>query len=172
MSNDNPYGIPQNASEPPLAKDPVTPRAEPASPVEPPSASPQGSAYQVPPQGSNYQVPPQAYPNPGYAPGPQGVYQPTPQKPRELSIAYAFLYFLGIFGGHKFYLGQTAQGWMYLGAFLAAGILSVVGIGFLITLFMMVMIYADIRTMDEQLQRSEHGEKFTNVFEFLKKAFK
>lgn len=120
-----------------------------------PYAAPQSGAQQ------GYATP--QYPSPGY------TYAP---RPKDMTVAYAWVYFLGLFGAHKFYMGQGMQGGIYLGITLASFVLSFLGIGFLITVFMLFMMYADIRTMPEQIARSNNGEQFSNLFEFLKKAFR
>lgn len=163
MSNDNPYAMPQHTDKHP--QEPQNPENVQPSPTPTPSAAEwilanfQNEPSQTSP-GSNSQAPHASSPNPG-----------TMNAPKDLSVAYAFLCFLGIFGAHKFYLGQQTQGWIYLGAWLASALLSIAGVGLIIFLVLMVMIYADIRTMQEQLERSARGEKFADPFEFLKKTF-
>ena len=44
----------------------------------------------------------------GRVPNPAGLPK------RELGLAYLFCIFFGIFGGHRFYLGQTTLGFVYL----------------------------------------------------------
>lgn len=163
MSNDNPYAMPQHADKHPQEpQNPADEQPSPESTPRPAEGHPAGF----------HNDPSHTYPGPSI----QAPYASSPNSgaantPKDLSVAYAFLCFLGVFGGHKFYLGQQTQGWIYLGAWLASALLSIAGVGLIIFLFLMVMIYADIRTMQEQLERSARGEKFADPFEFLKKTF-
>ena len=49
------------------------------------------------------------------------------------STALIFAFFLGVFGGHKFYLGQSAQGLIYL-------LLSFTGISLLLSILDIVLL--------------------------------
>lgn len=126
-----------------------------------------------PPYDPSGQVPP-AYSPPPYAPaGP-----PPPAKPKNLETAYAYLFFLGLFGGHKFYMGQNNLGNIYLIVGLVFTVfigLPIIGsfFGFFIFGGLLANLYADIRTMREQLERSARGEEFTfdTQTEFFAKAF-
>ena len=156
--------------------------AQPQQPVNPPQ-----SPYSVPQQQPQAQAPygaPQAQTPPPVANPYQNPYKnqqqaggfPAVQKPLVLETAYAYLCFLGFIGGHKFYLRQTMQGVAYLGAWILIAVLSgVVGsfIGFLGWLAIAVAVYADIRTMKEQVDRSNNGEVFPvpAQVDFIKKAF-
>ena len=155
------YGSPQQPSTPPQ------------SPYSVPPQQAQGQAPYGAPQG---QTPPQ-FQNPYQNNQPQpGGHFPAAQKPLVLETAYAFLCFLWIFGAHKFYLRQTMQGVAYLGAWVAMLIISgVLGsfIGFLGYLAIAVSVYGDIRTLKEQVDRSNNGEVFpvASQLNFVKKAF-
>lgn len=158
------YGAPQQP--------PVAPQQ-----AQNPSPAPQGqSPYSAPPQPQGQPQNQAPYNNPYQQ---NGGYFPAAQKPLVVETAYAFLYFLGIFGGHKFYLRQTMQGVAYLGTWLAVVILgNLPVIGSLIFLAgivaLGVSIYADIRTMKEQVERSTAGETFAVLptqMAFIKKAF-
>lgn len=147
------------------------------APQQPPVPPQNSSPYATPqtPQGQ-----PQAnapYTNPYQTlQGSQGGHFPAAQKPLVVETAYAFLCFLWIFGAHKFYLRQTMQGVAYLGAWVATLIISAVlgnFLGFLGWLAIAASAYADIRTMKEQVERSNRGEVFPvpSQLEFIKKAF-
>lgn len=126
--------------------------------------------------GSNFQganpPPPPPYTNP------QPHMPPAPMKPKNLETAYAYLLFLGLFGGHKFYMGQNTLGNIYLVIGLVFVVflgLPIIGsfFGFFVFLGLMANLYADVRTMREQLERSSRGEEFTidTQMEFFSKAF-
>ncbi|MBC9705779.1 MAG: TM2 domain-containing protein [Enterococcus sp.] len=156
-------------------------------PYETPTVSldkePSDTGYAPPPpphgawhQGSQYyqgQSPP-----PPYMAYPQYMPPQMPPKPKTMETAFAYLFFLGLFGGHKFYMGQNALGNIYLIVGLVFFVflgLPIIGtfFGFFVFLGLMANLYADIRTMREQLDRSERGEKFTvnTQAEFFTKAF-
>lgn len=60
------------------------------------------------------------------------VHQPgRPISRRDVGVAYLLWFFLGLWGAHKFYLGQTGMGVLYI---FTAGIC---GIGLLVDLFTM-----------------------------------
>lgn len=153
------YGVPQQ------------PAATPQSPYTAPTTPPQAQSPYSAPQG---QTPPQ-FQNPYQAPQPGGHF-PAAKKPLVLETAYAFATFLWIVGAHKFYMRQTMQGVAYAGAWVAMLILSsVLGhfAGFLVTVAIGISAYADIRTMKEQVERSNNGEVFPVASQqyFIKKAF-
>lgn len=137
----------------------------------------QPSAPQNPPYGS-YGAPQTPPPS---GPG-QNQYQnnafPAPVKPLVTETSYAWLYFLGVFGAHKFYMRQQMQGLAYAGFFLAIVVLNILpligGLIFFVGIIALyVSIYSDIRTMREQIDRSNAGETFSipQQMEFVKKAF-
>lgn len=152
------YGSPQQPSTPPQ------------SPYSVPPQQAQGQAPYGAPQG---QTPP-PFQSPYQNNQPSGHF-PAAQKPLVLETAYAFLTFLWMFGGHKFYMRQTMQGVAYVGAWVAIGILgSIVGLfGFLGWVALAVCAYGDVRTLKEQVDRSNNGEVFPiqSQIDFVKKAF-
>ena len=66
---------------------------------------------------------------PGYAPGIQGI-QSSGTNDDELLIAYLIWFFLGLFGGHRFYFGHFGLGVLY---FLTGGFFI---IGWIVDLFL------------------------------------
>jgi TM2 domain-containing membrane protein YozV len=65
--------------------------------------------------------------------------RPIPQK--EVGIAYLFWFFLGVVGGHKFYLGRTA-----------------IGIAYLFTLgFLLVGFFIDLFTLPGQVRKANEA---------------
>ncbi len=97
-------------------------------------------------------------------------------KPKELKIAYTLLCFFGVFGAHKFYMGQTTHGFIYLvTAFvtlITASISVLVFISFLGLVGLLFATFVDCMTLQEQMERSEAGEKFTpkELIHLAKKA--
>jgi len=55
--------------------------------------------------------------------------QPRPVPQKDVGMAYVFWLMLGLFGGHKFYLGRTGMGLAYLFT------LGFLGFGLLLDLF-------------------------------------
>lgn len=134
--------------------------------------------YNVP----QYGAPPQYGTPPPYMPPPPPHYPsaapPAPPKPKTMEVAFAHLFFLGLFGGHKFYMGQKKLGEIYLivgiifFVFMGLPIIATF-FGFFIFIGLLANLYVDIRTMREQLERSERGEEFTfdTQVEFFSKVF-
>lgn len=165
-NNQSPYG----GYGSPQPQQPVNP---PQSPYSAPQQQPQDQSAYGAPQGQT--PPPFQNPYQNNQPQPGGHFPATP-KPLVLETAYAFLYFLGIFGGHKFYLRQPMQGVAYLGAWVASILLAgLLGnfVGFVAFVAIAVSIYGDIRTMKEQVDRSNNNEVFPvqSQVSFVKKAF-
>jgi len=50
---------------------------------------------------------------------------------KSMLVAYILLFFLGMLGAHRFYLGETKTGLIMLALFVGGSALSVVGIGML-----------------------------------------
>lgn len=168
---------------------------------QPPQSQPQNGGYGIPNQSQNPQNGGYGFSNQPPAPGtpPQGAYGspyqapqnptgpgqqdpnahfPAPVKPLNVETSYAWMYFFGVVGAHKFYMRQTMQGVAYAGAFLAIVILGVfplIGdlLFFVGMVALYVSIYGDIRTMREQVERSNAGETFPipSQLNFVKKAF-
>lgn len=93
-------------------------------------------------------------------------FQSVPQKIINLETSYAWLYFLGSFGAHKYYMKQTGLWFWYPLSFVILALFNLVPIiGPLIYIVGLVAfvlnIYVDIRTMKEQISRVESGEVFT-----------
>ncbi len=69
--------------------------------------------------------------NTGIAPvGPQAVVVHAPRPRRSILLAYVLWFFFGLFGVHRFYMGHTAMGIVYL----LTGALC--GLGWLLDLFL------------------------------------
>lgn len=155
---------------------PQQPPTTPQSPYTAPPTQPQGQSPYSAPQG---QTPPPQFQNPYQAPQQapqQGGHFPAPQKPLILETAYIVAAFSWMVGGHKFYLRQNMQGVAYAGAFLAMVIIANAISGFLGLLALgaiAVSAYADLRTLKEQVDRSNTGEVFPVPSQkyFIKKAF-
>lgn len=153
---------------------------------QPPQSQPQNGGYGIPnqssaPQNGGYGFPNQPYQAPNTPPAPgqnTNAAFPAPVKPLNVETSYAWMYFFGVVGAHKFYMRQTMQGVAYAGLFLAITILSVfpfIGglISFVGIVALYLCIYGDIRTMREQVERSNAGETFPvqSQLSFVKKAF-
>lgn len=168
-----------NQNLPPQANNPQTHGQPYQNQQQPPNGYQQAPSAGFNQQSGQQQPPyPNGYPNPAgqqppYVPQ-YGVPAPRIRNHKDFTIAYAFLVFLGIFGGHKFYLGQTAHGIAYLGLWLiSAVLLTSVGIGYLMMLGLYLLMYTDARTIPEQVERTNMGEDFTiaHISEFFKKGF-
>lgn len=124
-------------------------------------------AYSIPP---NAPQSPYAYQQNAYQ---QNAYQSAQGfvRPVDMTVSYVWTFFLGAFGAHKFYMGKTKEAVIYLVATLLSGILSFLGIGFLIGIFMIFMLYSDLRTMPEQVDEANSGQHSQNPFIWLQKAF-
>ncbi|MGR6316627.1 TM2 domain-containing protein [Micromonospora soli] len=61
---------------------------------------------------------------------------------KQTGIAYLFWFFLGVFGGHQFYLGKTGRGLLYLFT------VGIFGVGVLIDLF---TLPSQVRQVNTQL---------------------
>lgn len=138
------------------------------------------AGQETPPAPGNHtghQVPPHM-PPPPHAPYNAPPAPPIPPQPKTMETAFAYLFLLGLFGGHKFYMGQNTLGNVYLIVGLVFVVflgLPIIGsfFGFFVFLGLLANLYADIRTMREQLERSARGEEFTvdTQMEFFAKAF-
>lgn len=166
------YGIPNQPSNQPQNPAPQPGNGGYGVPNQPPAPGnqPYGS-YGTP---HAPQTPPTA---PNQGPSQNGAF-PAPVKPLVVETSYAWLYFFGTVGAHKFYMRQSMQGIAYAGVFLAVLILNVIPIiGGLISfvgfIALYLSLYADIRTMREQVERSNAGQTFAipQQLEFVKKAF-
>lgn len=154
---------PEGPAEP--VSSPVPPVTEPSQPAgdgSPQFTSPPPPTYQP---ASGYEVP-------AYTP-------PAPSAPKTMETAFAFLFFLGFFGGHKFYMGQSTLGLIYL--LVGVGVMSVLSIPFIGQVFgvlfvvaLLLNLYADIRTMRDQLSISEMGKQLSidDQIQFFKRAFR
>lgn len=167
QDDNNPNPSPENDSTHDVSKEAKSPEAT-------PNASSQN-------QDASYFPPPTTLPTgPGQREEPVTGY--SINKPRlnasndpilarkDFTIAYALLYFLGMFGAHKFYLRQSTNAVIYIGAYLVFSMLTLVFIGWLGVAFMLVMIYADIRTLPWQTEEIKAGRNVP-LFAPLKMAF-
>lgn len=126
-----------------------------------------------------YGIPPQNQPPQNFNGQPQNQWNQNPQgqgftvapKSVDMTVSYAWLFFLGTLGAHKFYMGNNKAGALYLATAIVSGLLSVIGIGFILYVGLFVMIYADIRTMPEQVDEVNAGHQNPNLFVWAKKAF-
>lgn len=60
---------------------------------------------------------------------------------RSLKVVYVIWFFCGLFGGHRFYLRHNALGLLYLFT------LGVLGIGWLVDLFLLPRLTADFNAL-------------------------
>lgn len=162
----SPYGAYGGGATPPV-QPPVTPQSPYGVPHQQAQAQ---SPYTAP------QTPPAPFQNPYQNNQQHSGHFPATPKPLVLETAYAFACFLWIVGAHKFYLRQTMQGVAYVGAWVAMIVLSAIlgnFVGLLATVAIAVSAYGDIRTMKEQVERSNNGEVFpvSSQVYFIKKAF-
>lgn len=146
---------------------------------------PQGGsqASQTGAQGA-YSIPPQNQPPQNFNGQPQNQWNQNPQghgyqgqgytvapKPIDMTVSYAWLFFLGAVGGHKFYMGNTKAGFIYLATTIISSLLSIIGIGFFLYVGILFMVYADIRTMPEQVDEANAGRQNPSLFVWIQKAF-
>ena len=94
-----------------------------------PSSPQQPQQVQQPVAQQPQQVQQPVVQQPGYAPGIQGI-QSSGTNDDELLIAYLIWFFLGLFGGHRFYFGHFGLGVLY---FLTGGFFI---IGWIVDLFL------------------------------------
>lgn len=101
----------------------------------------------------------------------QGQGYAVAPKPIDMTVSYAWLFFLGVFGAHKFYMGNNKAGFIYLATTIASSFLTIIGIGFFLYVGILFMIYADIRTMPEQVDEANAGRQNPSLFVWIQKAF-
>ena len=85
---------------------------------------------------------------PGHPPYQQQVIvQTAPQK--DVGVAYLLWFFLGMYGGHKFYLGEPGLGVLYLFT------LGLCGVGWFVDMF---LISGQVQRINQQAQmQAQHA---------------
>lgn len=97
--------------------------------------------------------------NAGYNAGPHAPYQQNIIMVNQKSalLAYVLWLFTGGFGGHKFYLGQTTQGFCYLGLTIIGWLTSFIGIGFLFLGVLLIALLIDLFIIPARVDKVNRG---------------
>jgi len=73
---------------------------------------------------------------------------------KSTNFAYALLLLVGIFGGHKFYLGNIKGGILYLSLFVGAGLLMKSIVGLILFVLFMILLLIDFVTLPAQIAKA------------------
>lgn len=73
---------------------------------------------------------------------------------RSTVVAYILLLLFGIFGGHKFYLGNIKGGILYIFLFIAGAIGAFLGIGLVLFAVLLVLLLIDFFTLPKQVAKA------------------
>lgn len=86
---------------------------------------------------------------------------------KSIGLTYVLWFFLGGFGVHKFYLGQTLQGLVYLGLTIVGWSTSFLGIGFLFLGILWIALIIDLFTIPKRVESVNRGyiTNTLNIFE-------
>lgn len=86
---------------------------------------------------------------------------------KSVALSYVLWFFLGGLGGHKFYLGQTFQGLIYLGLSVLGWSTSLLGFGFLFLGILWLALIIDLFTIPNRVDAVNRGY-ITNTLNILK----
>lgn len=85
---------------------------------------------------------------------------------KSIGLSYVLWFFLGGLGGHKFYLGQTLQGIVYLALSVVGWSTSFLGIGFLFLGVLWIALIIDLFTIPNRVDAVNRGY-ITNTLNIL-----
>jgi TM2 domain-containing membrane protein YozV len=77
---------------------------------------------------------------------------------KSTSVAYILLLFLGIFGGHKFYLGMWGWGFLYFLLFVGGGLGLTSEAGLVFFAVLLVLLLIDFFTLPKQIAKASGTE--------------